>query len=179
MDETSPTIEYENLFEDLLEFSAFHFRTSRAGKRSRTLFAVMAAVVVLAYGISFSLSAQTPWMIALFIPLAAGASAVSQPILLRSTRKGAERLYRDGRNVGMTGWHRLTISDRELKEESSGGSQTTRLEAIEKIAETREQAYIYVSAITAHVIPRDRVSKGDVDSFLAALRGVIGENVTV
>lgn len=73
----------------------------------------------------------------------------------------------------------LTISDRELKEESSGGSQTTRLEAIEKIAETREQAYIYVSAITAHVIPRDRVSKGDVDSFLAALRGVIGENVTV
>jgi hypothetical protein len=179
MSETAPTIEYENSFEDLLEFNAFHIRTSRAGRRLRRIVAAMAAAVILAFGISFSVSAEIPWMIVLFVPFAVAAAAASQSLLERSIRKSAGRLYRDGRNVGMTGWHRLSIIDGELREESSAGSQITRLGAIEKISETPDSAYIYVSAIAAHVVPKNCVSKGDIGSFLSALRRHVGENITV
>ena len=171
-------IEYENSYDDLLAFTRFHMVTSPAGKRTRLLVGSMAAVVVLAFGISFSLAAQVPWMIPLFALLSLGAAAGSRRALLRSVGKSAERLYRDGKNVGMTGWHRLTITERELHEESAGGSQVTKPEAIEKVMETEDHVYIYVSAVSAHVIPRDRVSAGDLPSFLTALKG-LAPDVTV
>jgi hypothetical protein len=110
----------------------------------------------------------------MFAALGVGLSLLSafiyQPILIRSARQNSRRIIADGKNVGTIGWHRLVLEEQGLREESEAGSRYTTYASLERVVETDELVYVYLSAIDAHVIPRGRVSSGDLTAFVNALR---------
>ncbi len=63
------------------------------------------------------------------------------------------------------------LEENGLREESEAGSRYTTYFSLERIAETDELVYVYLSAIDAHVLPRNRISSGDLTAFVSALRG--------
>ena len=91
-------------------------------------------------------------------------------LFTRELRKNARRLYSGGATQGLLGWHRLTLEPDVLREESTVGAQTTEYTSIERIFEGDALVLVYVNSLQAHVIPREKISAGDLERFLGALR---------
>jgi hypothetical protein len=72
----------------------------------------------------------------------------------RRQRKNALRLLNEGENVGVIGRQRLTITPETVEQRSAYREVRMRWEAVEKIVRSEHYAYIYVSAYTAHILPR-------------------------
>ena len=88
---------------------------------------------------------------------------------MRGALRTARRLYAEGRNVGTLGWHRLSITENGLRTESEAGLGELRFEGVERIAEGETFAFVYVSAVMALVIPKQRIARGDLQVFLREL----------
>jgi len=84
---------------------------------------------------------------------------------VRGALRTARRLYAEGRNVGTLGWHRLSITENGLRTESEAGLGEWRFEGVERIAEAETFAFVYVSAVMALVIPKQRIARGRSPGF--------------
>jgi hypothetical protein len=84
----------------------------------------------------------------------------------RQTRK----LLKEGDNNGIIGFHQLRCSDEYLTEITEVNESKHKLSAIKRIEETAEYAFIYITAMQAHVIPKKRIVSGDFGHFLTCLR---------
>jgi YcxB-like protein len=82
----------------------------------------------------------------------------------------AKQMYKAGKNKALLGWHRLQIAGDGLRAEYESGSSESRFDVIERIAETGSHAYVYVSAISAYVIPKTAITYGNLPEFLENLR---------
>jgi hypothetical protein len=165
------SVEYDTTLEDLVEFNLYHLRTSHSGRSMRSRGSFSAGLIGLFLGVLL-------WMITrnmMFVVLGVGLSVLSvflyQPIMVRTARQNARRTIADGKNKGTIGWHRLTLEETGLREDSEAGSRFTTYTSLERVAETDQLVFIYLSAINAHVIARNRVSSGDLPAFVSALRG--------
>jgi hypothetical protein len=79
------------------------------------------------------------------------------------------KLYREGGNPGVLGEHELQFDGAHLIERSPVSELTTRLEGIQKVVRTDQYTFVYLGAVAAHVIPRNRIEEGDFATFSAAL----------
>jgi hypothetical protein len=165
-------LEYVNRMEDLAALTDHHMRTSRASRRALRNGALWIGLGALVVTLFISLTAGKSLAHAVVIGVFAGAGAAVgwRLTVVRSTLAQTRRLYNDGRNKGILGRHRLSLTDSALREESEAGSSETRFDAIEGIAETPSHVFVYVDALHAHVIPRSEVPAGVLDAFLTALR---------
>jgi hypothetical protein len=80
------------------------------------------------------------------------------------------KLFREGANKSLIGPHELELLGGELISRSPFSESKMRLEAVERIAFDGRYTYIYVGALTAHVIPQDSVWDGDLEAFSEALQ---------
>lgn len=163
-------IEYANAVADLEALSVHYMKHSGVLRQlvriSRICIAGTALSVALV-AMKLDLDAEV------LVPVMIGAIAgvILYPRLYhRSARAQARRTYSTGKNKTVLGWHRLRLLDDELGEESEGGSRTIRYEAIESVAETESHVFIYVTTVSAHVIPKNAVSAGTLGSFVTSLR---------
>ena len=72
----------------------------------------------------------------------------------RARRMNALQLLSEGENVGVIGRQRLTITPETVTQSNAYREYRTRWEAVEKIVRSEHYAYVYVSAYTAHILPR-------------------------
>jgi hypothetical protein len=63
----------------------------------------------------------------------------------------------------------MELTDSGLVYRTPAGESVRRLEALGRVAVTANYAFIYVSALSAIVVPRDAVTAGDFDQFIAAV----------
>lgn len=162
-------IEYTNDLDDIVQFHRDHLKTSKAGKRTILTNSIGVGIIFLLSYFLTSLVTGDPRLPLWTIILAAVLVLLGRPITLWSTARTAKRMYRDGRNKGVLGWHRLSIEDDSLTEECESGSTQSRFDSIERVVDSGPVVYIYLGAILAHVVPKDKVSKGDISSFLMSL----------
>jgi hypothetical protein len=80
------------------------------------------------------------------------------------------RLLREGQNIGTFGPKELEITDAALVGHSLHADSTLAWAAVERVAENKRYAFIYISATEAYVIPRAKVKEGDYDSFVEAVK---------
>jgi hypothetical protein len=172
------SVEYETTLDDLVGFSVFHLQTSHAGKTTLLLGTLRAGLVGFFLGLVVAIATRNVTFVAVAAGLSIVGALIYQPILGRTTRQNARRIYADGKNRSIIGWHRLTLEDDSLREESEGGSQYTKYSTIERIVETDAFVYVYISAVQAHVVPRTRLSSGDLTAFLSTLRERLEEDVS-
>jgi hypothetical protein len=168
-------IEYTVNLDDIVEFTRFHYQTTTCSpkatiKDGATFFIVLLLMV----------SVTGKLNVGSFVIVAAATIAwtvLCRPLALWYMRRKARSLYARGKNKRLIGCHSLEIADGLLRQRNEGGSDDVRFEVIERVAEDPSYVFIYVSAMTAYVVPRRGVTNGDLASFVAELRSRIAAAV--
>lgn len=103
----------------------------------------------------------------------AGSVAVAVIAFRRHRSRSSEPVSRRALRTqgrGDTARQRLTLTEDGLDEEYGGTSQTTRYSRIAGIEETAEVVSILVGEDAAYLVPRRRLTAGDLDGFVVELR---------
>jgi hypothetical protein len=176
---------YEQTLQDLIAFNRFHFAHSPALRFQRAANALAAWSVPIALLILFLPSiAQlarekdreefTIMFIALSI-LAGIAALISVAWVWLIRRVNAwsfdrriGRMLREGANKAVLGPHELELTDARLIERSAYSEMATNLEAVERVVNTGEHAFIYFGSMTTYVVPRG-ITDGDYTGFIEAV----------
>ncbi len=171
-------LRYRNTIDDGVAFNLFHIRHSPTLRRN---VAITTWVLSIAAGIAAFFAIN-------WLPSPHGAEAVqfsaaiaaiittalcvwTLPRSLRhSMTKQACKLYAEGQNRTFVCEHELEIAEQALIERTPYSQSEARYEVIEHIQITKDYTFIYVSAISAHVIPHERVLEGDCEAFIAEVR---------
>jgi hypothetical protein len=79
-------------------------------------------------------------------------------------------MFKEGANKTILGPHELELTESDLIERTPFGESRVRFQAIERVASEGSHTFIYLSAVSANVIPHHAVSEGDREAFVAALQ---------
>jgi hypothetical protein len=151
-------VEFDLTLEDLVIFQEYHsahspmIRSQFRRAWGRLPVAVIVLWLVLAvWSGQFSQFAADEWPWLLFVPF--------YLFMLpwrwhRAQRKNALALLNEGENKGIIGRQRITITPETITQSNAYREVRTRWEAVEKIVRSEHYAYIYVSAYSAHILPR-------------------------
>ena len=85
-------------------------------------------------------------------------------------RSDLRRKYLKDAN-GFLGEHELDITDSGLRLRFDNIEMKVAWSVIERVEITPEYAFLYISPTSAHVVPLSRITNGDVDAFVAELKG--------
>ena len=167
-------IRYANTIEDFLIFNEYHCKHSKAVQANIRFyrwwlgilsFAILfLALQLITHGKYFyqegiiSLSFSTIYIII-------------YPRTFRSTlRRQVLKLVAEGQNKGTIGEHTLQIEPDGLVEISPFNQSKFLWSGIERVACTDTHAFIYISALVAHVVPRASIVSGNFDEFIKTLK---------
>ena len=168
-------IEYTVSLNDVAEFTRFHYRTTVWSPR-----ATIKGGAVLLIIVTLLLAVTDDLAIGNFAIAVAGCTAWTifyRPLALWILYRKARALYAPGKNKCLLGRHSLDVADDALHETSEGGTDEVQFAAIERVAEDSTHVFIYLSAMTAHIVPKSKVTGGDLAGFLAELRSRIAAAV--
>ena len=79
----------------------------------------------------------------------------------------ARRLYNEAKQPGLLGLHELEISKEGIVEKTEFNESRQSWRGVEKIVPTETHLFIFISSISAHVIPRHEVNVGELEQFIA------------
>ncbi len=164
-------IRYENTVDDFAAFQQFHMENSPSVRRRTAL----VRWGIPAFGAGAGVLIMIVWgpdrwegipliLFGLIFPI------IFPVIMRRSLKRQVAELYREGGEKGVLGMHELLVSDQWLTERTDYNEQRSSWESIGRIGSSDDRTFIYVSPLTAHVIPRERVQEGDYDAFVREVR---------
>ena len=87
-------------------------------------------------------------------------------LLPRTTDRQVRNFLKEGANKGMIGEHELEIDEQGLFERTAFNESRQSWACVERIERTETHAFIYISSMAAHVIPRDSATVGDFEPFV-------------
>ncbi len=160
---------YTNTVDDLVALQLYFFDHDRALRRQQVLLSMVPVVLVMVLLVLLSLKegpSGLTW-------LGMGVAVVLALVMRRFTRQRLERSARlafaRGRGQRTLGEHRLSLSDEGIVERTANGDYTTPWSAITTVAETGTAVYILCGRSAGMVIPRQRLSQGNLQAFAAAV----------
>jgi hypothetical protein len=162
-------IEYATSVADLEAFILHYMKHSPLARRSIRISAVCLGVIIIGVLILLPIGSSTEVLV-LTIVGAVGIPLIFAKFYPHVAAVWARSIYSTGNHKTILGWHRLTLLDHELREESEASSHTIRYDAIDSVAETESHVFIYLTAASGHVIPKNAVSSGSLGSFVTSLR---------
>jgi hypothetical protein len=146
-------IEYTLTPDDAIAFQRYHFKASLSSRQfflRRLFWGILASILVF---IIFSgwksvwgvLAVLLFWLVyLLMIPLS----------IRWSINAFGKRMKKEGENKALWGKRRLTIDAQGLFEKSEVGETRLRWDGVERVVETADYIFIYVTTVSAHVIPK-------------------------
>jgi hypothetical protein len=165
-------IQYNVTMKNLVDFNLYHVKHSKYFKvRFAMLMLLMPAIMG-----AFVLTMLAMGGLDLFSGVIAAFASVSwlfiYPGLFRKgLAKSVSRMFAEGKNSEVLTLHTLSIDNGKLIEETVHSKSELEMSSIERIVETPEYVFIYLSAVTAHVIPRKEIKDSRLlDEFVAELR---------
>ena len=159
------TLEFENTFDDMLAFNIYNHRTSPTLRRphqlARILYPILFVVSLYSFYIYFGGRATSGAFLGL-IGLAVVASIgwyVAYPSLLhRRIRNLTTRLLRESKNRSLLERRSIVIGNDGLHFTAPSSSGHIGWNLIERVDVTPQYVYLYMSAMSAIVIPRRSVN---------------------
>jgi hypothetical protein len=163
-------ISYEVREADIVAFNDFHASSSATLKstyrRNRYIWTLVAA--------SLALVAWYVWhveLLAVYLGVFAAIWFFFSPRFIRRARqKQVKRMYAEGENKGTIGYQRLSIAPSSMTNSSDQGESRINWSAVERVEETHDHIFIYISALMALVIPRETASGADLSDFVGRVR---------
>ena len=179
-------IRYELTIDDLVALARFQNDHSPTVRRVRVRATWIFAIVVLAItaGIAFKISEVmeehglfgqviTGVMVAILL-ISLVLSILRMPeSFRRSAERQARRQFAEGENKSILGTRELELAGNELISRSTYGESRLKLEAVERVITDGNYTFIFINAVTAHVIPHEAVIEGDHEKFAEAIKNRI------
>ncbi len=166
-------LEYRLEEGDVLAFLDYHMQHSEAARDVRRRQTYGYAFLFAVFGLVFWFFGEAALAIAFLVlgPVwIAWWPARSRQIY----RKQALAMYREGQNPMFEGSHVLRLEDASLVAITPNAEAKIALTSVQRIVDTPESLFVYVGAMQAFIVPRRRVSRGDVDIFVQELRRRVG-----
>lgn len=155
-------IRYSLTEEDVVAFCEYHVATSPMIRRQMARARFLYPLWFLGCGVVLWFALERP-----AFPIAFSFVAVAWIIWWpsywkRHYRKQVIGLYREGRNTSLFGDHELELgSEGPVAKSPSGEESKYRWSSIERVEQTPEYLFLYVSALQAIIVPRGRVREGN------------------
>jgi hypothetical protein len=178
-------LNYRIDLEDLLTFSEYHQRNSKAFqsnlRRQRFIFLGLFILLGIFTGIStFQVSTDTVtniFMGSSFCLLCATPGLLYFAILprlwYRRVRNSVEKAYTGSRNLTLLGEHELEFDESGLTTRNDYYETKYNWGAFEKWISTPTHIYVYNSAVSAIVIPKNKFTEGDLQAIESTLRAKV------
>jgi len=166
-------IGYENTIEDLVAFTHYHSAHSPSVRRAifrNQCYTAVAFSVILGLAAFGGAAEREPVTLAGFAVLIAAYIIVTPRVVRWRTARQARRLYAESANKGVVGPHELELIGDELIERTPANELRTKLRSVERVVTDNGYTFIYLSVLSAHVIPHEAVMEGDLAVFLKALK---------
>ena len=162
-------VRYLNTLEDLVAFNRYHCAHSPAVRKTKLTWMIWVSALLIAGSLFIPPTAEfsRPNIVATAIVSAGLFSVVFIYRFPAVMDRQVLRLYQEGENKGTLGEHELELDDNGLVERTEVNESRLSWQGVERIAETDEHAFIYISSMMAHVIPKQSVTSGDVEAFMA------------
>lgn len=171
-------VEFELDRADFAAFTAAVWRSRVGARLSWRRWALLGALLAIAIalgGLLTLVSGDTAWMADPVIVALLWAIAIVVSLLVLVTTLigllGSVIIALPPRDPAMLGWRAIELTDEGVIETTATGSELTRWDAIREVRETPAQILLFLSRISAHVIPK-RAFTGATEStcFLALAR---------
>ena len=170
---------YENTIDDLVAFQHHFYRSSGNVTRNKRI----AVVVIYSVFIIFSLVAPTTNQVSrtslILIMIAAATLAVVLYgwLINWCMTDGTKRLYGEGSQKGVIGAHELSFTDQGLLEKNDVGETLIYWHGIQRIDETDDYVFVFLTTMQAHAIPRHSVTEGELAAFVSELKQIRNQKV--
>ena len=165
--------------EDIVALNLFHFENSPTIKKIQLLYTWGFSIFLFFLFGAIAIYHKTIG----FFPLGLIVSILYFIYIRQSFKKRHEKLvkkmYGEGKNKGILGNHEMLLSETALITSSEVSKAETQYSAIEKVLTNDQFGFIYLSSVTAFVIPRSRVCEGDFKQFIDELNTRIAQCQTV
>lgn len=163
-------IRFENTIDDIIAFNHYHCEHSPLVRRVRARVRLNIALV------SIGVAVVAAYATGNYSILAGGAAAAAwfawtvKFWFQRSMDRQARKLLTEGVNKSVICVHELELIGDDLIERTPFNESRSRLAVVERVVTDGAYTFIYVSAMSAHVIPHDAVTEGDPVAFADALK---------
>ncbi len=163
-------IEYDLTLRDVVQFQVGQIDTDQATRRKSRLTVWGGASLIVAVLVVAGLSAGS-WSYGLMGVVLAAVYVLIIPRLLRmSIQRSTVKYYTEGKGQALLGHRQFTITDDGLSVRALGVTAPITWSQITRLRRRAGYVYIYTGPRTAHIIPEDRLTHGDMTAFLEELR---------
>jgi YcxB-like protein len=170
------TAHFELTEEDYIAFNLYHHAHSAALRRRRfrawlALFSAWIVASVLSwYVLAVVLEVENWWILVVPVFVLPLIFLIAYPSAYRRSVCSIVRsMIREGSNRGFLAPRTVTITSDRLKESSDFKDTSLAWRAVERVAHTSDHIFIYISAMSAIIVPRRAfASSSEFDDFLAA-----------
>jgi hypothetical protein len=163
-------LEFERTPQDVIDFNLYHMEHSDVSRRELLTQRVLASLLTAAFVLGLSL-----WPPARFNALMLGAAVFTgvviyfiYPVLVRQSTLGRLRkLVREGKNDTLFGRQTVTILSEGILARNQSAESKIQWAAVQQVAESERQLFLFTSAISALIIPKNCFkSEADTQAFL-------------
>jgi hypothetical protein len=158
-------IEYEFREKDLIHYNEKQFESSpdvqKRYRQNRLIVPGIIVIIGMFYWSYYGDKISSLYVILLGL----GWALVSPSVLRWDLRRQVLINYSDKEKLAMFGQYKLTIEPKALLEKSPSGKNKMEWKELLRVEQDEKYLYIYVDVGTALIIPRETVSKGNLDEF--------------
>lgn len=164
-------IKYANIKSDYVKFNEYHMKNSAAVKTANLIVHGIALFVAVLIVVREYTSTNSVFAV-LNIFMGYIVFVFVHKFLRRKTINWlASTMISEGKSPAFICDHEIEINETGIEEITPVGSTFAIFESIIRIAENDEYFFIYLSAVSAHIIPKNR-TEGDVEKFIAKLKSI-------
>jgi YcxB-like protein len=171
-------LRYENTMDDLVAFNRYHCSRSPTLRRLIRSQQVFVAMLFVAVPLGFLIGTFVLWEDPVAAIVILGTASILAAAWFswypsyyrRCLDRNAKRLYAEGTNHGVVGLHDLELGNDMLIERNDSGESRIRYAKIEKLETSSDHLFIYVTSMSAHIVPLDDSTEGDPMLFRDALQ---------
>ena len=154
---------YELKEQQYVAFNLYHSKHSQTVKRSLAIQRFVVPIVYLM--MPFVMGPIFDWSIwGLMIPFVMFAIlwiVFFPPYFYWNIKRISRKMIREGKNEGLLGVHKLLIDSQGIREVTKNGEAQVHWSGIEKYGEDADNLYLYNSAMSALIVPKQAVPELD------------------
>jgi hypothetical protein len=169
-------IEYEFREKDLIHFNEKQLESSPDLQQNLRKNRLIIPGIIIIIGM-FNWFYYTDQVSALYVILLGLIWAFISPrVLLWDLRRQVLVNYSDKEKLAMFGLYKLTIEPKALAEKSPSGKHKMEWKELLRVEQDDRYVYIYVDVGAALIVPRETVTKGNLDEFAKQVNELIERN---
>lgn len=163
-------IRYDIAPEDLLAFNLHFHQKSPTMRRTRMWVVIGLAAMII--GMCFVAAEILDNLIILWVGIgwAAVFAAIYPKLYRRNLKRYSARLFAEGQNMKLFGQHVAELRDNGLFDATQFLERTVFWKGIERIESLPGHTFVYLSTMSAQVIPENSIIEGDYRAFVEELQ---------